>query len=91
MGFFWVRIEWWEKVSLCIPKPWPDEAVDMDCHYWQVKYRPGQDFPGRAFFVERWGWKEWRVRGVLAVLHRSRAIVAEATEQAAIELALERR
>lgn len=56
-------LELWPDVAAGLPRPFLREAAELDLAYWRWRREP---FPPRRALVERWGWSDNAVRGLLA-------------------------
>jgi hypothetical protein len=65
-GFVPLDADAWPMIASVLPRPWPAEAAafDLRWHADRARMKRGA-FPGRPFFVARWGWTDWAVKQLL--------------------------
>ena len=56
----------WPAVADGLRRPWPKEAAAHDLRWHAMRTRVhGRKFPGRPYFVGRWGITDWEVKNLL--------------------------
>lgn len=62
-GWYRSECDWWPSIAEGLRKPWPPEAALNDLRWHADRARQtGEPMPGRRYFRDRWGWKDWPTR-----------------------------